>query len=230
MKKTAVLTSIYHEFWGTEEFRKSCARFNLPVRNAWPQSALFTGHGTTFKYLYSALLDLAIDHEYVIYADGADSLFVKDVDVPEDHLLYSTEKAIWPPTPEMQNMWNEHYDRVMMIPFPSFWAWKYLNGGGWCGPIKLALQFFREYGLIDYTGDINGQREQAIGFVKAHHKGFPIRLDTHCKIFQTTGFEHPGDFDIDENGFKNLITGTYPSILHGNGRTDMSRWYKHFNK
>lgn len=223
MKNTIILTSIYSSFWGTEEFMKSTKRLGLPVHNAW-KGAAFTGHAATLKYDYEALLEFKDLYDYAIYADGADSLFLKAF-TPEDCIIYSTEKAVWPPTPGMNQEWNEYYkDRLPYSP------WKFLNGGGWCGPIPLLIEFFERYGLNKYRGDINGQGEQAQAFLKAKSEKFPIYLDGKCDYFQTTGFEDPGDFHYDENGFKNLITGTEPCILHGNGRTPMEKFYKLYNK
>jgi len=230
MNKTIVLTSIYQEFWGTEEFRKSVDRIGLPLHNAWQKPGRFTGHGDTLRYDYEALLELKNSYSHVIYADGADSLFLKAFEVP-DVIIYSTEKAVWPPTPAMNQAWLNYYKQIYQpINNGHTSPWKFLNGGGWCGPIPLLIEFFERYGLNKYRGDINGQGEQAFAFLKATSDNFPIFLDTQCNIFQTTGFEYPGDFQYDENGFKNLITGTEPCILHGNGRTLMDKFYKLYNK
>lgn len=241
---TIVLTSIYQEFWGTQEFRKSCERVGLPIHNAWKNPGRFTGHGDTLRYDYEALLDLKNTYETLIYADGADSLFLKPFDPPTNCIIYSTEKAIWPPTNEMKNAWARYYDKIgypdiqgFVDPYTCYHTnspWKYLNGGGWCGPIIGLIEFFERYGLNKLKGDINGQDYQALAFLKAREEGFPIYLDTQCKFFQTTGFEDPGDFEYGSQCpsgfFRNIITNTYPSILHGNGRTDMKHLYELLNK
>jgi hypothetical protein len=242
MNNTVVLTSIYSEFWGTHEFKKSCERVGLPVHNAWKTPGRFTGHADTFRYDYEALLELDKSYKFAIYADGADSLFLKSFKVPSHCMIYSCEKAIWPPTQQMNEAWASYYDS---IGYPSLQGfkdplttihtnspWKYLNGGGWCGPIPILIEFFQRYGLNKLKGDINGQDYQALAFLKAQKEGFPIFLDTQCQFFQTTGFEHQDDFEIDPETktFRNKITGFHPSILHGNGRTDMTHLYKTFNQ
>lgn len=245
---TVVLTSIYQEFWGTEEFRKSCERVGLPIHNAWKNPGRFTGHANTLRYDYEALLYLKQNSQYksVIYADGADSLFLKAFHVPTNCIIYSTEKAIWPPTDQMRTAWAKYYDKIgfpniqgFTDPYTGYSSqspWKYLNGGGWCGPIDGLIEFFERYGLNKLKGDINGQDYQALAFLKAHDEGFPIYLDAQCQYFQTTGFEDPNDFEYSgrtefgSSYFRNKITHSYPAILHGNGRTDMKHLYETFNR
>jgi hypothetical protein len=51
-----------------------------------------------------------------------------------------------------------------------------------------------------------------------------IGLD-YCNIFQSIAFEVEGDFEIRYNRLYNKITHTFPMFLHGNGKTDMSKYY-----
>lgn len=224
---TIVLTSIYQEFWGTQEFRKSCDRVGLPVYNAWQNPGRFTGHGETLRYDYEALVKLQEDYKFIIYADGADSLFLKSFTPPDNKIIYSAEKAVWPPDQRMNDFWKDYYS-IYITPHKG--RWSYLNGGGWCGPTSLLIEFFDRYGLNKYKGDIQGQREQAEALIKARKGGFPIELDSNCEYFQTTGFEDAGDFEITDGKFKNIVTDTEPCILHGNGRTDMKHLYETFNR
>lgn len=228
MNSTIVVTSIYSEFWGTEQFRKSVDHIGFNLVNGWKGKG-FTGHGDTLRYMYEAYKDLNNEYEYAIYADGADSYFVDKPAIEQDIILYSTEKAIWPPTEKMKLAWNQYWsDKPVPLTkstLPS--PWKYINGGGYCGPIPLLIEFFERYKLNKYKGDINGQGEQAEAFFKAKEDGFPIFLDTQCTLFQTTGFTEPDYFGIihseGDPQIANMITGTKPAVFHGNGRTDL-KW------
>lgn len=238
MNDTIVITSIYKPFWGTEEFMKSCARVGLPVHNAY-KAKHFTGNGDAIRMIYEALVELKGKYKYAIYADGADSIFLKSFTPPEGRILYSTEKAIWPPTEDMKDKWEDYYfilDQESIITSGKeliVSPWKYLNGGGYCGEINILIEFFQKYGLDKLKGDVNGQDHQALAFLKAHAEGFPIYLDTQCNFFQTTGFEDPGDFEYGPNHdgmfFRNQKTGSFPSVLHGNGRTEMQQFYTLLN-
>lgn len=239
MSDTIVITSIYRPFWGTEEFRKSVDKVGLPLHNAF-KGTHFTGNGDIIRWIYEALLELKDKYKYAIYSDGADSYFVRSFIPPSGVIVYSTEKAIWPPTQDMKDKWNDFWNKnTYRGDFLVDTPWKYLNGGGYCGEINLLIEFFEKYGLSNLTGDVNGQREQAEAFLKAREDNFPITLDTNCWYFQTTGFAEEQDLmTLVWNGMKefnepeglnvtitNRITGGSPALLHGNGRTDLSWLY-----
>jgi hypothetical protein len=228
---TIVLTAIYHEFWGTEQFRKSVERVGLDVYNVFPENTPYRGNGFIYQYFYKAFLDLKDKYKTVIYSDGADTVFQKAFVPPTDRIIYSVEKAIWPPAerfPHLKVLYDNYYNKHWRR---NDWPWKYLNGGNWCGPIHLLIEWYERYGLKDLTGDINGQREQAEAFMKADADGFPIKFDHNCEYFQTTGFENQGDFSLAEDGKSiiNNLTGTIPCVLHGNGRTPMNAIYNRYN-
>lgn len=229
MQDTIVLTAIYQEFWGTKLFRDSVERVGLEVYNVFPPGAPYQGNGIIYTYFYNALVVLKDEYKTVIYSDGADTFFQKAFVPPTDKIIYSVEKAIWPPAehfPHLKEFYDIYYDDIkrracLHIP------WKYLNGGNWCGPIDLLIEFYDKYRLHDLKGNINGQKEQWEAFFKASTDGFPIEFDLQCKYFQTIGFEHEGDFSLAPDGklLVNNITGTTPCVLHGNGRTEMGPIY-----
>jgi hypothetical protein len=230
MSKTIVLTAIYSEFWGTEQFMKSLKRVGMEVYNVFPPYTPHMGNGFIYQYFYNAFLRLRNKYETVIYSDGADTVFQKAFTPPTDEIVYSVEKAIWPPAeqfPHLKALYDQYYStrgRDYLKDHP----WRYLNGGNWSGPIDLLIQWYERYGLKDLTGDINGQKEQAEAFMKADKDGFPITFDHACEYFQTIAFEHQGDFSLAKDGKSiiNNITGTTPCVLHGNGRTDMTAIYE----
>ena len=229
MKDTIILTAIYHEFWGTQQFRKSVEPFGLEIYNVFPPNTPHKGNGFIYQYFYKAFLDLKDKYKTVIYSDGADTFFQKVFVPPTDRIIYSVEKAIWPPAsrfPHLAELYKKYYDRPRFTNVPG--PWLYLNGGNWCGPIDLLIEFYERYGLNQLTGDINGQKEQAEAFMKADEDGFPIEFDLKCEYFQTTAFENQGDFSLAEDGksLVNNLTGTTPCILHGNGRTNMEAIYE----
>lgn len=237
MSSTVVLTYIHTEFEGTEQFRKSCERVGFPIYNAWKKEKYNDTTGSIVRMLYDGLLFLQNKFDKVIYADGADTIFLKRFDVP-DYLLISVEKACFPDAALAE--------KYPFCPTP----WKYVNAGNWCGPIKSAIAFFERNGLHMYDGKhINGQREwhhAYLGEIDAISPGklihlYDTYLDTECKYMQSIAFEDPGEFEIIiprnkmevwprvTNGdpiVKNNLTGTFPAIFHGNGRTPMSWLYE----
>lgn len=224
MKDTIVLTAIYQEFWGTQEFRKSAARVGLEVYNVFPPGVPHKGNGFIYGYFYKAFHHLKNYCRTVIYSDGADTIFQKAFIPPTDRIIYSAEKQVWPPLPALKQKWNAYWNQFVIT---NYSPWLYLNGGNWCGPIDLLIDWYETYGLNTLTGDINGQGEQAEAFIKSKQEGFPIELDIYCKYFQTTAFENRGDFSLAEDGkmLVNNWTGNIPCVLHGNGRTEMKPIY-----
>lgn len=219
MDKTVVLTYIYADNVETGKFMASCARNSLPVHNCFSRKK-FMGNGHALGDFYRALVKLKEQYEYVIYSDGGDTFFLKTFTPPSNELIYSTEKACYPhPSLAAQ------YPPTRMPNNP----WRFLNGGNWCSPIQLAIDFFNRYKLNTHTTDISGQHELMLAYLEAIKEGFPIRLDEECEYFQTIAFEERGDFRVvleDNIPFvKNLITNTTPSVIHGNGRTPMDWVY-----
>jgi hypothetical protein len=217
MSETIILTSIYEEFWGTQQFRKSCAMVGLPVHNAF-RGQSFKGNGTVLRMLYNSILELKGRYKKVIYSDGADTFFMKAFTPPDNIFIISAEKHCYP-------------DPVKAPLYPlKKEPWCYVNGGNWCGDIDICIAFFEKYGLMNHVGDVNGQRELTDAYIRGVFDGFHIQLDQKCEYFQTTAFEEPGDFALAEDGkgIINLITGTEPAVLHGNGRTDMKAIYERY--
>lgn len=197
----------------TYKFMESAERHGYEVVNVGKPGG-HVGNGEVLRMLYRAYKDL---DEPVIYADGADSYFLRPLEVPENKILYSTEKQIWPPVESLRKAWADH---------PLLSPWAYLNGGGYCGPAQLIAEFFERYGLTTHDAGANGQWQQAQAYLQGIAEGFPVELDQHCTQFQTIGFTNDGDFQTAPGVLTNLITNTKPALIHGNGRTPMGWVYE----
>jgi hypothetical protein len=229
MSDTIILTSIYGEFWGTKQFRRSCALLNLPIHNAF-KGKRFTGNGDAIRMLYEAFIELKDKYKYLIYSDGADTFFVEGFEPPPGIVIYSAEKAVWPPLPSLNDAYKEYYETYKDDLHYQYTPWLYLNAGNFCGEIKLLIEFYEKYGLNKLRGDVNGQKEISEAYLKAYKEGFPITLDVGCTLFQSIAFEHVNDFSLHPDGKRiiNNITGTVPKVYHGNGRTSMEPIYQRF--
>jgi hypothetical protein len=202
-----IVTNIYSPNYKTKQTVDSFERHGYEVA---VNCDSFVGNGQVLRDMLACYKRAITAHEYFTYSDGADTYCQRKFDVPKDYILYSTEKACYP-HPEIASQYK-----------PTTSKWKYLNGGGYCGSLKLIIEFFERYGLDKYANDINGQHEQMIAFLQAEKEGFPIKLDTNCEIFQSMAFEEPGDFEVKDKLLTNVLTETTPAILHFNGITDMS--------
>lgn len=214
-----IITNIYSPNANTNQTVESFARFGYEVA---VNGAPFIGNGQVLRDMLACYRRAITGHEHFVYTDGADTFCQRKFEVPDNYLLFSTEKACYPRV-EMAKQYR-----------PTKSKWKYLNGGGYGGPLKLIIEFFDRYGLTEYPGDVNGQHELMVAYLQAEKDGFPIKLDTKCEVFQTMAFADPSEFEVvDSNDpedrfslykpvLKNKVTKTIPAILHFNGLTDMS--------
>lgn len=128
----------------------------------------------------------------------------------KDIILFNAEKGCWPDG-----------EKAVLYPECSY-AWKYLNGGGIFASTERFIKFFEENPIKHLDND---QRNYSTVFLQDRDK-YKMKLDTDCDIFQSIAFEERGEFFYDEGRLFNLKTRTFPILIHGNGKTDMSHIYK----
>jgi hypothetical protein len=199
-----VITKIYQPSVGTKQMIESFERHGYEVGVL---SGPHKGNGETLRELYECYKRAATGHEYLLYSDGADTFCQRVFEVPEDHILISAEKNCYP-----------HSEVAKQYP-PCRSPWKYVNGGGYCGPAKLLIEFFERYKLTDHPNDASGQQEIMMAYLQAIKDGFPVKLDTECNLFQTTAFAEEGDLSVEDGWICNNKTQTIPAIIHANGLT-----------
>ena len=206
-----ILTYLYghvkNEACNSHEFFRSCDEHGYTVLNVI-KAKKYMGHAQVFREIGNAIQDLSGP---IVYADAADSFFLRPINVPTDKILYSTEKAYWEPIGG-EERYTDKKSR-----------WCYLNGGGWCGPAELVKEFYERYALASLTGP--AQMHQHNAFFAAKADGFPIELDQLCTEFQTIAFREDDEFSTEGGVLKNLLTTTTPALIHGNGQTPMGWVY-----
>lgn len=156
----------------------------------------------TYKYLKSLS-----GYDSFIYVDAWDTIcFGKDESVlPSAGLLFSTERACYP-----------HPEKAVLYPsHPS--PWHFVNGGGWGGSID---EFLKMYETTRPESELNDQVYLTDRFLSGLHK---IELDYDCRLFQTIAFCPESDFIITDK-VRNMITGSFPLFIHGNGHTPLDRF------
>ncbi|MGL4791572.1 MAG: glycosyltransferase domain-containing protein [Anaerotignaceae bacterium] len=122
-------------------------------------------------------------------------------------LIISTEKGCYP---DIQNMGK----------FPSVpHEWKYLNSGQIYGRRDVFMNLY-EQNPVQFEDD--DQRWYTERYLE---KRSSISLD-YCNIFQSVAFEVEGDFTLTYNRLYNNKTHTFPMFIHGNGKTDMTKFYQ----
>lgn len=218
-----IATYIYAETEGTKQMRRSVAMHGHEL-------AVCNVSGPDPNRINQELFQLyqraSGGHENFLYLDAADSFVQREITgIPTDHILYSTEKACYP-----HPSWGDRHP-------PATSPWRFLNGGGVCGPLKLMIEYYRRYNLCN-PGSENGQAYLQKVLFQAIADGFPVKLDTDCSIFQTTAFADESEFEWiappealmrhTRPLLYNKVTNHWPAVLHGNGLTDMRHIYERF--
>ena len=138
--------------------------------------------------------------------DGHDVIFCKEFSPIEFSTdgFFSAEKNCYP-------------NPLLSAKYPKTpYEWRFLNSGSYIYNREKFIDLYERN--IPFIG-IDDQ----LYFTELFLKGENISLDTNCQLFQSIAFESEGDFSWFNQEFHNLKTDTYPTILHGNGKTDMRK-------
>jgi len=204
MKVIVSLDNPNHAGW--LKFEKSLKQHGWsyhPIVREWK------GFGTKIIGLYEYLCSTDIDD--FIYLDAYDNYCIasphefkfKKKDLP---MIVSSEKGCYPDTHKMG-----------MFPVVDH-EWKFLNSGQIYGNKE---HFINVYNTNPPRFEDDDQRWYTERFLAMPDK---IGLD-YCNIFQSVAFEVEGDFTLTYNRLYNNKTHTFPMFIHGNGKTDMSKFY-----
>lgn len=208
-----VITAIYSPNEQTRQMVKSFERHGYEVAVLTDP---FKGNGDAMRRLHECYKRAVSGHTHAIYSDGGDTFCQRTFEFPTC-LTWSAEKACYP-HPEVAARYK--YGPKFKSP------WRYLNNGGYGGPLDALIEFFDRYGLNRLPNEANGQAEAMEAYLKAKEDGLQIKLDTRCGLFQCIAHTDPDDFSFDGQLLVNNVTKTTPAILHGNGRTDMGHIYE----
>lgn len=184
-------------------------------KHGWDYHAIvkpWQGFGTKIIGLYEYLKQSDVSE--FIYLDAYDNICLAAPDeLPYKskftaELILSTEKGCYPDTHNIGKFPTVLHD------------WKYVNSGQMYGKKEGFLKIY-EANPPKYEDD--DQRWYSDMYLKKRYT-LGIALD-YCNIFQSIAFEVEGDFELRYGRLYNKITHTFPMFIHGNGKTDMSKYY-----
>jgi hypothetical protein len=127
-----------------------------------------------------------------------------------DKITFNAEKNCYP-NPNLKNQ----YPNVESV-------WKFLNGGIYVGRVKNVISML-EVSLPKMKGII----DQEIFSTLYVNNECNIEIDYNCKVFQTLFMLEDNDLTVSENQIKNNKTGHFPILVHGNGKSSLSKFLKY---
>ena len=157
------------------------------------------------------------DINYFFYSDSYDTIVLDTMEntlnkiKDKDCILMSAERGCYP-HPEKESLYPKHDS-----------PWHFVNGGGWFCNSEIFKKAVETNPLQSYDVD-------QVWFTDLflNHPEY-VNLDYECDVFQTIAFCPKSDFTIvtDPVQFvQNMITGSQPTLIHGNGHTPMTEYYK----
>ena len=182
-------------------------------RHGWDYHTIvkeWKGFGTKIIGLYEHLVN-AYDEDF-IYLDAYDNYCIASSDEfaykykAGSGLIISSEKGCYPD--------SNNRGKFPTVPH----EWKYLNSGQIYGRREDFMKLF-EQNPVRFEDD--DQRWYTDRYLERRSS---ISLD-YCNIFQSVAFEVEGDFTLTYNRLYNNKTHTFPMFIHGNGKTDMTKFY-----
>ena len=163
-----------------------------------------------------------LDDDYILATDGFDTTFsrwnedevIHLIDDSPGNLFVSCNEECWPAGP-----WCDSYtDRST--------PWWSACGGGYAGTKESVLHLFEEFlsGKWPYTGGSNQEMLHEM-----HAAEVPMRLDTHCQVFQIMMHRSIPLVKYQAGKAYNTVTQTYPMILHFAGGSanhpNLHKWH-----
>jgi hypothetical protein len=210
MKVRVVTTATDLNHPGFKHFVKSLNKFN------WQYDVLihnYVAYGSKMLNAYHYALSTDATHLFIL--DAYDIVVLSTMQEALNKLprisgiTFNAEHMCWPYTE-----WSTEYPKI-----DSYW--KYLNGGAAFVEKNAFIKMFEAHPIKDIDND-----QEVLGRIYLDHRNeFDMHLDTNCDVFQSIAFEKPNEFSYNDQRLINNITKTIPVIIHGNGRTDMTKIY-----
>lgn len=227
---------------GYYRFVKSCHRYGIPYRvlglgQTWEGGDMTgLGGGHKINLLRQGLETLKAELSMSCSADGScsdDDLDTNDIVV----LFTDSYDVVMADTPgEMLRKYRQSGQDILFSAEPYCWPYrsledsyptkdidspyKFLNSGGFVGTVAALDHLFKKQGEALNTDDDQGYFTMA--YLAAHSSknwDISLGLDTEAVLFQTLHGVKLKDLQIapDASNLHNLVTGSQPSVIHGNG-------------
>lgn len=163
-------------------------------------------------------------YTHILYTDAWDTLAMGNQDeLIKKYLDISLEGNNWIYSAEKNPCFTKDLSK-----YDSVSRWKYLCAGNFIAPTKLFIDIVEAYKRHENEND-----QQWGSWLFENDEDNQFILDVNCQIFQTlynmNGLHQQPNWKefaySDEDRIVNLITGSKPVFIHGNGKVDMRSIY-----
>jgi hypothetical protein len=154
------------------------------------------------------------DIEYFFFTDAYDSMVVDTMEntlnkiEDKECILLSAELGCWPDI-NKENSYPKQDSK-----------WRFVNSGGYFANVEIFKTLVENNKVFIETDD---QRYFTDLFLSNPSQ---VKLDYNCQVFQSIAFCPDDNFQIIDDYICNTVTKTKPTLIHGNGRTPMNRYYE----
>lgn len=222
------------EQFGFKQLIRSLKHFNIGYEVINPQIGKEQAWARNYEYVYEWCKTQPPELEFLL-TDGWDTFFVSGMDEIEEKyrkhnckMLVSGEGVVFP-SPHL----GDGYDDSGSI-------WNYVNAGGLITTCGYFVHLIDRSCFMTMDGVYSFGKLQKINqqdWLAMMHLMFrkDIKIDTNCEIFQPLRrtFDDPPpmignnpDFEIKDKRLVNVVTGSTPIIIHGNGGIPLTEIYK----
>lgn len=216
MRDLTVMTLATHEAGCMPALVESCKRLSISL-DVFGMGSPISGLGWKLHTMYR-YLSTQKKSGTVLFTDAFDSVILKPAGlIMEEYkalnfpLVMSAEANCFPASP-LHKFYPEAPTR-----------YRYVNSGGWIGDAEYMRDLLHSLSAACLPDTLNDQGVLADYYISRPDS---MRLDHQCRIFQCL-FAADEDLFFDGTAIKNVVTGSQPAVIHGNGGTDMTqvlRW------
>lgn len=201
--------------------RRSCELYDIELAT-YGQDRNWPGYAQG-KIVAAREFLMGREEPFAMFVDGRDTFLTYGAPNILDQfqrigseIVIAGEKTCWPDA-----ALGTHYP----YPRPPYHnsPWRFINAGGWIGVRQTLIHALGE--AADYT-DKWPNDDQRMWTEIFLYNGWRnrITIDAGCQIFQCMG--GVGSHELGPGG-ENLVTHSFPKVLHFNGRTpNIGLWYR----
>ncbi len=192
----------------------SAKRYGIDAQLFWSGVPIKSYLDIRINFLKQKLEEADKKYKYAICVDSNDVLFLNSLRNILDDYEFLTDGILMCANTEC------FFEHKMDI-FPKAEnGYSFLESGAYIGPIdqivSLLEMVLKRFEISEFSHDDKFAQEKVIAEIMLSGEA-DIKIDSECNIFQQNTYMSMVDLDVDHESYplRNVITGNFPSIIHG---------------